>query len=50
MEVVKPGDFHIYPVSTIDESIEALTGLKAGQRQQDDGFEPDSINDKSTVA
>ena len=25
---VKAGDFHIYPVSTTDEGIEVLTGLK----------------------
>jgi len=46
VEAVKAGDFHIYPVSTIDEGMEVLTGLKAGQRLEDDSFEPDSINDR----
>ncbi len=45
-ESVRAGDFHIYPVNTIDEGIEMLTGLKAGQLLEDGGFEPDSINDR----
>ncbi|GAG10611.1 unnamed protein product, partial [marine sediment metagenome] len=43
---VKAGNFHIYPVSTIDEGIEVLTGLKAGQCLEDGSFEPDSVNDR----
>ena len=46
VEAVKSGNFHSYPVSTIDEGIEALTRLKAGQRLEDGSFEPDSINDR----
>ncbi len=46
VEAVKAGNFHIYPVNTIDEGIEVLTGLKAGQRLEDGSFEPDSINDR----
>ncbi|MBE9482735.1 MAG: hypothetical protein IMY88_03555, partial [Chloroflexi bacterium] len=33
-------------VSTIDEGIEVLTGLKAGQCLEDGSFEPDSVNDR----
>jgi len=43
---VKAGKFHVYPVSTIDEGIEVLTGLKAGKRLDDGTFEPDSVNDR----
>jgi len=46
VEAIKAGSFHIYPVSAIDEGIEVLTGLKAGQFREDGSFEPDSINDK----
>ncbi len=46
VEAVKAGNFHIYPVSTIDEGIEVLTGLKAGQCLEDGSFEPDSVNDR----
>jgi len=46
VEAVKAGSFHIYPVSTIDEGIEVLTGLKAGQYLENGSFEADSINDR----
>jgi predicted ATP-dependent protease len=41
---VKEGKFHIYPVSTIDQGIEVLTGVRAGRRRKDGSFEPGSIN------
>ncbi len=43
---VKEGKFHIYPVSTIDEGLEVLTGLKAGKRRKGGNFQPGSINDR----
>ena len=46
VEAIREGKFHIYPVSTIDEGIEVLTGMKAGQFLEDGTFEPDSINDR----
>jgi predicted ATP-dependent protease len=45
-EAIIQGKFHIYPVSTIDEGIEVLTGTKAGTRRKNGSFEPDSINDR----
>jgi lon-related putative ATP-dependent protease len=44
VEAIKEGKFHIYPVSTIDEGIEVLTGVKAGKRQPDGTFEKGTIN------
>ena len=44
IEAVKNNKFHIYPVSTIDEGIEILTGVKAGEFIEGKGFETDSIN------
>jgi predicted ATP-dependent protease len=44
VQAIKQGKFHIWPVQTIDEGIEILTGLKAGVRQDDGSFEPDSVN------
>src|SRR5213083_851132 len=35
VEAVRQGRFHIYPVSTIDEGIEILTGVNAGQLKTD---------------
>jgi lon-related putative ATP-dependent protease len=46
VDAVKQGNFHIYPVKTIDEGIEVLTGIKAGERQQDGTFENGTVNYK----
>jgi lon-related putative ATP-dependent protease len=35
VDAVKAGKFHIYPIATIEEGIEILTGLKAGELQAD---------------
>lgn len=45
IEAVKNGTFHIYPISTIDEGIEILTGIKAGEKNDDGTYEKNSIND-----
>lgn len=45
IEAVKRGEFHIYPVKTIDQGIEILTGVKAGERQEDGNFEEGTVND-----
>jgi lon-related putative ATP-dependent protease len=44
VETIKEGKFHIYPVKTIDQGIELLTGVKAGVRQPDGTFEKDTVN------
>ena len=44
VEAVKAGKFHIYPVKTIDEGIELLTGVKAGVRGTDGTFEENTVN------
>jgi lon-related putative ATP-dependent protease len=44
VQAVEAGDFHIYPVRTIDEGIEVLTGVKAGKRQKNGKYEAGSIN------
>ena len=44
LQAVRDGRFHVYAVSTIDEGIEILTGVKAGERDKTDAFPPDSIN------
>lgn len=44
IEAVKNGDFHIYPVSTIDEGIEILTGVNSGELDENGNYEKDSIN------
>jgi len=44
VEAIKAGTFHLYPVKTIDQGIEILTGEKAGVRQPDGTFEEGTIN------
>ncbi|WP_342643259.1 Lon protease family protein [Rhodoligotrophos ferricapiens] len=41
---VAEGKFHIYPIETIDQGIEVLTGRQAGKRGSDGQFPPDTIN------
>jgi lon-related putative ATP-dependent protease len=44
VEAIKEGRFHIYPVKTINEGIEVLTGEKAGERRPDGTYEEGTIN------
>jgi len=46
VEAVQAGKFHLYPVRTIDEGLEILTGVQAGQRLPDGTFEEGSVNDR----
>jgi lon-related putative ATP-dependent protease len=41
---VAKGNFHIYAISTLDEGIEVLTGIKAGRWTRKSGFEKGSIH------
>jgi lon-related putative ATP-dependent protease len=44
LEAIKKGKFHIYPVKTINEGIEVLTGEKAGERNKDGSFDEGTVN------
>jgi predicted ATP-dependent protease len=44
VEAVKAGQFHIYPVETVDRGIEILTGLPAGEPDEAGVYPEDSIN------
>ncbi len=44
IQAVKDGNFHIYPVKTIDEGIELLTGVPAGKLNKDGKYTPGSVN------
>jgi len=43
VEAVAQGKFHIYPVSRVEQGIELLTGVAAGQRDAKGLFPPDSV-------
>lgn len=44
VEAAAQGKFHVYPVSTVDQAIELLTGLPAGEREANRLFPADSVN------
>ncbi len=46
INAVEKGTFHVWSVSTIDQGIEILTGVEAGQRQQDGRWPEGSVNDR----
>ncbi len=44
VEAIEDGRFHIWPVATVDEGIEVLTGVPAGERTGDGGFPEGTIH------
>jgi lon-related putative ATP-dependent protease len=44
VEAVRAGRFHIWSVSTIDQGIEILTGVPAGERGEDGSYPEGTIN------
>jgi predicted ATP-dependent protease len=46
VQAVKAGTFHIYSVSTVDEGIEVLTGVPAGERDTKGDYPAGSVNDR----
>jgi predicted ATP-dependent protease len=44
VEAVHRGQFHVYSARTIDEGIEILTGVAAGERREDGSYPENTIN------
>jgi ATP-dependent Lon protease len=44
VNAVKEGKFHIYSVKTIDQGIELLTGVKAGEKFKDGNYPAGTVN------
>ena len=44
VEAVAAGRFHVHAVTTIDEGIELLTGVAAGERGPDGAFPEGTVN------
>jgi lon-related putative ATP-dependent protease len=44
IEAVDARQFHIYPVETIDQGIEILTGVPAGERDEEGNYPEESVN------
>ena len=43
IEAVGQGKFHIFPVQTVEQGIEVLTGVRAGARSSEGKFEEGSV-------
>jgi predicted ATP-dependent protease len=44
VQAVKEEKFHVYPVKTIDQGIEILTGVEAGETLEDGHFKDGTVN------
>ena len=44
VEAVRQGQFHIYPVQTIDQGIEILTGIPAGEPDENGNYPDGTIH------
>ncbi|HKL49317.1 MAG TPA: ATP-binding protein, partial [Desulfuromonadales bacterium] len=44
IEAVENGDFHVWAVENVDEGIEILTGVPAGEKQEDGTWPSGSVN------
>jgi len=44
VKAVREGQFQMYEVKTIDEGIEILTGIPAGEKQTDGTYPEDTVN------
>jgi lon-related putative ATP-dependent protease len=46
VEAARNGQFHVYPVWTVDQALELLTGIPAGERDAEGNFAEGSINQR----
>jgi len=44
VEAVEADQFHVYPVQTVDQGIELLTGVPAGELDEEGNFPEGSMN------
>ena len=44
VEAVREGQFHIYPITCIEQGLEILTGKKAGKKKKDGTYPKNSLN------
>jgi predicted ATP-dependent protease len=42
-EAVEAGQFHLYPIDTVEQAVELLTGVEAGKCDRKGQFPPDSV-------
>ena len=44
VDAVQAGQFHVYPMRTVDEALGLLTGIPAGERDEEGNFPAGSVN------
>lgn len=43
VEAVREGKFYIYPISTVEEGVEILTGMESGKRKEDGTYDEGTV-------
>lgn len=43
IEAVKNGEFSIYPITTVEDAVQILTGVKAGRTLANGGYEANTV-------
>ena len=46
VDAISAGQFHVYSVDSIEEAVELLTGVPAGEPDEDGGYPPDTVYGK----
>ena len=49
VQAIRDGQFHIWPVVTIDDGIEILTGVPAGEKDADGRYPEDSVHGRANA-
>ncbi len=49
VDAVKEGKFHVYAVETIDQGLEIVTGVPAGEPDEKGNYPEESLNGRITV-
>lgn len=44
IRAVEEGQFHLYPIRSIDDGLPILTGIAAGESKPGEGYPPDTVN------
>jgi lon-related putative ATP-dependent protease len=44
VEAVREGRFHVYPIAHVEQGLEILTGIKAGERKKNGAYPKNSLN------
>jgi predicted ATP-dependent protease len=44
LDAIAAGQFHLYAIETVDQAIEILTGMPAGETDAEGAYPPDSVN------